>query len=99
MIRQIVMTCLALLILCVMVGVLAGYDSLDRIDRMWSDSADKLEGGGVIGSTLGALMVMGFQPVISMVILILLLALVIVFMLPLERIAAFVRRSIDVLRI
>ncbi len=91
LIRQVVMACLAFLILCVIVGVLAGYDSLDAIDVMWSDSADLLEGGGVIGSSLGALMVMGFQPVISIVILILLMALVVVLMLPLERIAELIR--------
>ena len=95
LIRQVVMSCLAFVILCAIVGVLAGYDSLAEFGDMWSDSADLLEGGGIIGSSLGTLMVMGFQPVISIVILVLLMALFIVLMLPLERIAEYIRTRIE----
>ena len=75
MILQGVMSFLVVLIVGMIFGVVADYGDMD-LATMWEDGAEELFlGGGVIGSSLGCLMVMAFETVISLVILIILLPL------------------------
>ncbi len=68
-----IMSMMVVLLVSMIFGVLADYGDLD-VAAMWQDGAEELfEGGGIIGSALGCLMVMAFETVISMVILIALL--------------------------
>ncbi len=78
---QTVMSFLVVLILSIMVAVIAnqGYE-LGDIGDMWTDGAEDLLGGGLLGSFLGTLMVLGFKQVISMILLIVALVVVGVFM-------------------
>ena len=80
MIVQGVMAFLVILTISVMFGVVADYGAID-IEEMWTDSAETVfEGGGVVGSTLGCLMVMAFEGLISMIILGILLTVFVIFM-------------------
>ena len=75
---QAIMAFLVCLCISVIFGVLADYGDLALSD-MWQDSAEELfVGGGVIGSTLGTLMVMAFEQVISMILLVILLLLFVI---------------------
>ncbi len=77
-IRQTVMTFLAVLLIAMMITVLSGEEyELSDLGLMWTDAADDLLGGGLLGGIFGTLMVLGFKQVISMIILVTALILVI----------------------
>ncbi len=77
---QVIMSCLSFLTVSVIFGVVADYGSID-IEDMWMDGAEELfEGGGIIGSSLGCLMVAAFEQALSLIILIILLLLFVILM-------------------
>ncbi len=55
------------------------YDSYDIV-QMWEDAADNLLGGGFVGGSLGFLMIMCFEQIISIVIISVLLVVTTIFM-------------------
>ncbi|MBE6546821.1 MAG: DNA translocase FtsK [Ruminococcaceae bacterium] len=72
---QAIMAFLVCLTVSMIFGVIEDYGDIELVD-MWQDSAEELFlGGGVIGSTLGTLMVMAFETAISLILLIILLLL------------------------
>lgn len=74
-----IMASLSLLTISAIFGVIADYGSFD-LEEMWTDGAEELfVGGGILGSSLGCLMVTAFETVISMVLLIILLVLFVIF--------------------
>ena len=78
---QSIMASLATLTVSMIFGVIADYGDLD-IAQMWEDGAEELfVGGGIIGGSLGTLMVMAFETVIAMILLVILLVLFIILML------------------
>ena len=80
-ILQTVMACLLIVLLATLVGVFADeFDSFE-IGDMFTEGGDDLVGGGLVGGVVSVLMVMGFESVISTVILIFLIALVVILML------------------
>ncbi len=75
---QSIMAFLVCLCVSVIFGVIEDYGDI-ALGDMWQDSAEELfVGGGVIGSTLGTLMVMAFEQVISMILLVILLLLFVI---------------------
>ena len=78
---QTVMACLLVVLFAALVGVFADeFDSFD-IGDMFLEGGDDLVGGGLIGGVLSVLMVMGFEAVISTIILIFFIALAVILML------------------
>ncbi len=93
-ILQTVMACLLVVFLAALIGVFSdAHDGIDIAD-FWEAGQD-LEGGGVIGGIIAALMVMGFESVISVIIIITVLAFVVVFMIGLtpDRIIIYIREK------
>ena len=80
-ILQTVMSCLLVVLFAALVGVFAAeFDSFE-IGDMFLEGGDDLVGGGLIGGVLSVLMVMGFEAVISTIILIFFIALAVILML------------------
>ena len=69
---QTVMSFLSLLMIATMIGVIEDYPSFDFVG-FWEDGAE-LVGGGIFGSSLGYLFCLGFEGLISFIIIIPLLA-------------------------
>ena len=78
---QTVLASLTVFLISIMIAVIAdeGYDVLE-LGGMWTDGAEDLLGGGMLGSFFGTLMLIGFKPVISMIILVTALAVVVLFL-------------------
>ena len=94
-ILQTVMSCLLVVFLAALIGVFSdAHDGIEIAD-FWGAGAEDLEGGGVIGGIIAALMVMGFESVISVIVIITILAFVVVFMLGLtpDRVIIYIREK------
>ena len=68
LVLQAVMSCLSLLMISTIIGVIADYGSFDLVG-FWEDGA-ALSGGGIFGSSLGYLFVLCFEITISLIIII-----------------------------
>ena len=66
---QVSMAIVTMILISTMLGVFSGIDSFSLSD-MWSDAAEELNGGGILGGTLAFLMIKAFASVISIIILI-----------------------------
>lgn len=91
---QTVMACLLIVFLAALIGVFSdAHDGIEIVD-FW-EAGQELEGGGVIGGIIAALMVMGFESVISVIVIITILAFVVVFMIGLtpDRIIIYIREK------
>ena len=78
LINQAIMASLVILTFSIILGVFANYDEVDIVE-MWVDSAEDSIGGGIIGSSIGALMVLCFQQLVSLIILFILLIMFVIF--------------------
>ena len=74
------MTFLTVVLLALAISVIAneGYEVLE-LGQMWTDGAEDLVGGGLLGGFFGTLMVLAFRQVISMVLLVVGLVVTVVF--------------------
>ncbi|MBR6681304.1 MAG: DNA translocase FtsK 4TM domain-containing protein [Clostridia bacterium] len=68
LVLQAVMSCLSLLMIATIIGVIEDYGSFDLVG-FWEDGAS-LVGGGIFGSSLGYLFVLCFEVAISLIIII-----------------------------
>lgn len=90
---QTIMASLIVVLFSVVIGVIADeYGSVDIVS-MWTDAADDLVGGGIIGSLLALFMVTCFEKVISLIILFVFVLLAAIFMAGLtpDRIVLYIR--------
>ena len=71
-----VLSAVAVVILSVILGVFEDPRTLDMVD-VWESAAEDLAGGGFIGAPIAYLMTVAFEPVISLILLFLALAIVI----------------------
>ena len=78
---QTITSLLSVFVISVMIAVFAdeGYGLLE-LGSMWIDGAEDLIGGGMLGSFFGALMVLAFRQVISIILLITALAVVLLLL-------------------
>ena len=73
-----ILSSLAVIILSIILGVFEDPRSLDMIE-VWESAAEDLAGGGFIGAPIAYLLTIAFEPVISLILLFIILAVVILF--------------------
>ena len=73
-----ILSTVAVIIFSVILGVFEDPRSLDMIE-VWESAAEDLAGGGFIGAPIAYLLTIAFEPVISLILLFIILAVVILF--------------------
>ena len=99
-ILQTVMAVLLIILLATLIAIFADeFDEFD-IGGMWTDAAEDLSGGGIVGGCLAVLMVMAFESFISAVIVIFVMVFVVIFMIGLtpDRIVMYIRQQNQIRR-